>query len=185
MNDSDKMSENLGLRGKVLEFLDSHQIPYEIYTHPPLFTIEEGLRYWKGIDCTHCKNLFFRNHKGNRHYLVSMECHKNLDIHSLEHLIREGKLSFASEERMMRCLGLHPGAVSAFGLINDIDPADADPRELFPNGHRVKYFLDRDLLEAGKISFHPCENTSSVVLKRDDLLRFLGIWGGEVEWLEM
>lgn len=173
------------LRKKVLDFLESNGISYEIYEHPPLFTIEEGLRYWKGIDCTHCKNLFFRNHKGNRHYLVSMECHKDLDIHSLEHKIHEGKLSFASEERMVRCLGLHPGSVSAFGLINDIDIPGADPKELFPNGHRVKYYLDKDLLQADKISFHPCENTSSVVLRREDLLRFLDIWGGETEWIDI
>lgn len=178
-------SNALVLRNKVLDFLCNNGIQYEIYTHPPLFTIEEGLRYWKGIECTHCKNLFFRNHKGNRHYLVSMECHKDLDIHALEHVVREGKLSFASEERMERCLGLHPGAVSAFGLINDIDLADANPKELFPNGHRVKYFIDKYLLDAKKISFHPCENTSSVVIERDGLLKFLNIWGGEVEWIEI
>jgi len=170
---------------KVLDFLEAHGLPYEIHTHPSLFTIEEALAYWKDIDSTHCKNIFMRNHKGNRHYLISMECHKNLDIHSLEHKLREGKLSFASEERMVRCLGLHPGSVSAFGLINDIDLADANPKELFPNGHRVKYFLDKDLQTAEKISFHPCDNTASVVLRNADFLRYLEIWGGEVEWLDM
>ena len=177
--------QRLELRKKVLDFLEGHGIPYELHTHPPLFTIEEGLRYWKDLDCTHCKNLFFRNHKGNRHYLVSMECHKDLDIHSLEQKIHECKLSFASEERMVRCLDLHPGSVSAFGLINDIDIHSANPKELFPNGHRVKYYLDKDLLQAEKLSFHPCENTSSVVVQRDGLLRFLEIWGGEVEWIEI
>lgn len=111
---SESNRQRMELRKKVLDFLEGHDIPYELHTHPPLFTIEEGLKYWKNLDCTHCKNLFFRNHKGNRHYLVSMECHK------LEQMIHEGKLSFASEERMVRCLGLHPGSVSAFGLINDI-----------------------------------------------------------------
>jgi len=170
---------------KVLDFLEAHDLPYEIHTHPSLFTIEEALAYWKDIDSTHCKNIFMRNHKGNRHYLISMECHKNLDIHSLEHMLREGKLSFASEERMVRCLGLHPGSVSAFGLINDIDIQDANPKELFPNGHRVKYFLDKDLRTADKVSFHPCDNTASVVLRNEDFLRYLDIWGGEVEWLDM
>lgn len=85
---------------EVLDFLDSHGMGYEIYTHPPLFTVEDGMKYWKEIDerhCdgsgpVHCKNLFLRNHKGNRHYLVSFDCHKTLDIHSLEHLLRQGKL---------------------------------------------------------------------------------------------
>ena len=180
------MTERQQLRKKVLDFLEARGIPYELYEHPELSSIEECLEYWKDIhDATHCKNLFFRNHKGNRHYLVSMECHKDLDIHGLEHQLHQGKLSFASEERMMRCLGVHPGSVCAFGLINDMDIPDADPKELFENGHRVKYYIDKDLLKASKVSFHPCENTASVVISKEDFLKFLDIWGGEVEWLEI
>ncbi len=180
------MTEREELRNRVLDFLQANGIPYELYEHPALSSIEECLEYWKDIhDANHCKNLFFRNHKGNRHYLVSMECHKDLDIHALEHQLHQGKLSFASEERMMRCLGLHPGSVSAFGLINDINPAGADPKELFENGHRVKYFIDSDLLNAARVSFHPCENTASVVISKDDFLKFLSLWGGEVEWLSI
>ncbi len=167
---------------KVLSFLDGYSIPYELYTHPPLPTIEEALKYWKNLDSTHCKNLFFRNHKGNRHYLVVLECHKTLDIHALEHKLRQGKLSFASAERMERCLGLAPGSVSPFGLINDIAPENPDPRELYGNGHRVKLFLDSDLRNAERLSFHPCDNTASVVIGHDGFMRFLDIWGGEFEW---
>ena len=171
---------------EVLDWLESHGISYEIHYHPPLPTIEEALEYWKDIDSTHCKNLFFRNHKGNRHYLVSFECHKDLDIHSLEHSLRQGKLSFASAERMDRCLGVSPGSVCAFGLIHDIGIADtADPKELFDNGHRVKYFLDSELRMAERVSFHPCDNTASVVLTNEMFLRFLSIWGGEYEWIEI
>ncbi len=174
------------LRSKVLNFLKANDIDYEMLEHPPLFTIEEALGYWGAMpDVMHCKNLFFRNHKGNRHYLVSMECHKSLDIHSLEHMLRQGKLSFASEERMVRCLGLHPGSVSAFGLIEDIDPKDADPKELFPDGHRVKYYIDSALRDADRVSFHPCENTASVVITNAGFRRLLSIWGGEVEWLDV
>ena len=171
---------------QVRRFLEANDIPYEIHFHPPLPTIEDALAYWKDIDATHCKNLFFRNHKGNRHYLVSFECHKNLDIHSLEHKLRQGKLSFASPERMDRCLGVQPGSVCAFGLIHDMDIADAaNPKELFENGHRVKYFLDSELKTAPKVSFHPCDNTASVVLTNDMFLKFLEIWGGEYEWLDI
>ena len=180
------MTERETLRKKVLDFLEANDRKYEIYEHPALSSIEECLEYWKDIhDAVHCKNLFFRNHKGNRHYLVSLECHKDLDIHGLEHQLHQGKLSFASEERMMRCLGVHPGSVCAYGLINDINIPDANPKELFENGHRVKYYLDRSLLDSRKISFHPCENTASVVISKDDFLRFLDIWGGEVEWLDI
>lgn len=182
---------------KVLKFLDGNGIDYECHTHPPLPTIELALEYWKEIDSTHCKNLFFRNHKGNRHYLVVFECHKELDIHSLEKKLCQGKLSFASAERMERCLGLLPGSVSPFGLINDIGlsaigcdgslcPAEGvSARELFPNGHRVKLFLDADLQTAQRISFHPCDNTASVVVSNDGFMKFLEIWGGEYEWIDV
>ena len=170
---------------RVLSFLLEHDIDYTLYRHPPLPTIEEALKYWKNLDSTHCKNLFFFFYKGNRHYLVVLECHKDLDIHGLEHKLRQGKLSFASPERMDRCLGLSPGSVSPLGLINDISPENPDVRELYENGHRVKLFLDSDLRNAGKLSFHPCDNTGSVVIGNADFMRFLALWGGEYEWIEI
>lgn len=169
---------------EVLKFLEDRDLKYELHTHPPLPTIELALEYWKDIDSVHCKNLFFRNHKGNRHYLVVFECHKSLDIHSLEKMLCQGKLSFASAERMERCLGLLPGSVSPLGLIHDMQTEELT-KEHFPNGHRVKLFLDKDLQSAERISFHPCDNTGSVVLSNADFRRFLKIWGGEYEWLDV
>lgn len=169
---------------EVLDFLDQHNISYKLHTHPPLPTIELALEYWKDIDSTHCKNLFFRNHKGNRHYLVVFECHKELAIHSLEQMLKQGKLSFASAERMERCLGLLPGSVSPLGLIHDPRTEELT-KEHFPNGHRVKLFLDSYLKTAERVSFHPCDNTGSVVLSNADFMRFLEIWGGEYEWIDV
>lgn len=184
--ESEDTADRLARRQKTLDFLEEHGIGYELYTHPPLPTVKAALEYWKDVDATHCKNLFFRNHKGNRHYLVVLECHKEMDIHALEHKLRQGKLSFASEERMERCLGLKPGSVSPLGLINDIGVAEtANPKELYENGHRVKLFLDKDLKTAEKLSFHPCENTSGAVISNADFMRFLEIWGGEYEWLDI
>lgn len=183
---------------KVHSFLEENGIAYKTHHHPPLPTIELALEYWKEIDSTHCKNLFFRNHKGNRHYLVIFECHKELDIHSLEKSLHQGKLSFASAERMERCLDLLPGSVSLFGLIRDIGLAEVSEdgavnilqegvaaKELFENGHRVKLYLDADLRDAERLSFHPCDNTASTVISNADFHRFLDIWGGEVEWIEI
>ena len=176
---------------KVEAFLEAHGIGFKTHHHPPLPTIELALEYWKDIDSTHCKNLFFRNHKGNRHYLVVFECHKELSIHTLEKSLHQGKLSFASQERMERCLGLLPGSVSPFGLINDMGlvgkdgtPAEGvNAKELFENGHRVKLFLDSDLKDAEMVSFHPCDNTASTVISNEGLMKFLQIWGGEYEWI--
>ena len=167
-----------------LRFLEEHGLGYELHTHPPLPTIELALEYWKDIDSTHCKNLFFRNHKGNRHYLVVFECHKEMQIHSLEHMLKQGKLSFASAERMERCLGLLPGSVSPLGLMNDLEVQELT-KEHFPGGHRVKLFLDRDLQHAERLSFHPCDNTASVIISNPDVMKFLEIWGGEWEWLDV
>ena len=122
------------------------------------------------------------------------ECHKELGIHALEKSLRQGKLSFASQERMERCLGLLPGSVSPFGLINDMnlvhETADGlqpcegvSAKELFENGHRVKLFLDADLQAAERLSFHPCDNTASTVVSNEGFRRFLEIWGGEYEWI--
>jgi len=111
-----------GYRGDQLVYktLEELNINFEYHEHPPAYTVEEASKYWAGIDSTHCKNLFFRNHKGNKHYLVILEYTQQLNIHELEKLLKQGKLSFASPERMMKYLGLTPGSVSPFGLIHDL-----------------------------------------------------------------
>ncbi|MBQ5619453.1 MAG: prolyl-tRNA synthetase associated domain-containing protein, partial [Alistipes sp.] len=74
----------------VFDFLDSHQIRYSWYEHPEAPTIEIARQYWHADGSKHCKNLFFRNHKGNRHYLVCFDCEQSMAIHDLEHLLRQG-----------------------------------------------------------------------------------------------
>ena len=94
--------ESIERRKIVLDKLDEWGFDYKLYEHPPLPTIELALDYWteccKEEDAVHCKNLFFRNHKGNKHYLVIVHCDQQLDIHSLEKTLGQGKLSFASPE---------------------------------------------------------------------------------------
>ena len=169
---------------KVLFYLKENSLEYTYYTHPEAPTIEIARQYWQKDGSKHCKNLFFRNHKGNRHYLVVLDCERDLDIHDLEKRLHQGKLSFASPERMERCLGLLPGSVSPLGLIHDPYTEELT-KEHFPNGHRVKLFLDSDLKTAERVSFHPCDNTGSVVLSNADFMRFLEIWGGEYEWIDV
>lgn len=136
-------------------------IPFEYHEHPPAPTIDIAVQYWKDIsETTHCKNLFFRNHKGNRHYLVIFDHRQTLDIHDLEKRLKQGKLSFASEQRMEKYLGLKPGSVSPFGLIHDKD-------------HHIHLFLDENLKQLPKISFHPNINTASLVVAFPDFIKFL------------
>jgi Ala-tRNA(Pro) deacylase len=151
---------------KVLLSLKSLKIDYKIWFHPPLPTIEVAMNYWKDLPGTHCKNLFFRNHKGNRHYLVILECNSVMNIHSLEQNLKQGKLSFASEERMKRFLGVNPGSVTPFGLINDTDK-------------HVTLFIDKSLKNSEYLSFHPNDNRASVVISASDFFRFLDTMGNK------
>jgi Ala-tRNA(Pro) deacylase len=170
-NDKNSFSMNSD-RLIVLDYLDSLGINYDLYEHPPLPTIEEALKYWSDINATHCKNLFFRNHKGNQHYLVIFDHRQILGIHDLEKRLKQGKLSFASEKRMNKYLGIKPGSVSIFGLINDKE-------------NHVHVFLDENIQDSEKISFHPNDNTATLVISKEDFDKFLEKVGNFFEYLEL
>ncbi len=157
---------------EVFAKLKSLNIAYEAQYHPPTPTIEDVLRFWKDTDAVHCKNLFFRNHKGNRHYLVIFDCRQHLGIHDLEKRLRQGKLTFASPKRLMKYLGVTAGSVSPFGLINDTEK-------------HVTVFIDQNLRDAGRLSFHPNDNTCSVAISVDDFIRFLDHQGNEYAFLAL
>lgn len=179
---SDHGSVSMERQEKVLKYLEDHQIPFECYNHPEGKTIEEAKRWWKDDGSVHCKNIFMRNHKGNQHYLICFDCEHDLAIHDLEQRLKAslvaagqkapGKLSFASAERMMKYLGLEPGSVSPFGLIND-------------EQHHVILFLDKNLQEADSLSFHPNDCRGTVVIKREDFERYLQCVGNVVDWIEL
>ena len=155
---------------KLYQLLEQLSISFEYLEHPEAPTIDIAKQYWAGHDAKHCKNLFFRNHKGNRHYLVILDCEQDMDIHSIEKQLHQGKLSFASAERMMKYLGVTPGSVTPFGLINDAE-------------HHVHVFLDANLQKADRLSFHPCINTASLIILKDNFLRFLDVVQNRYEWI--
>lgn len=162
------------MRGQqqVYEYLEKQEIPFEYYEHPEAPTIEIAAQYYRGENTTLCKNLFFRNHKGNRHYLVIMDSRHAMDIHDIERRLHQGKLSFASPERMMKYLGVRPGSVSLFTLVNDVN-------------HEVTLFVDSQLLKAEKVSFHPNDNIASLVIKVEDMLKFIRRIGNAYEILDL
>jgi len=161
------MKENL-----VYKTLDELSIKYDIFEHPPVPTIKDALVHWKKIDCTHCKNLFFRNHKGNKHFLVVMEFSHQLNIKDLEKRLKQGKITFGSPKRLMKYMGLEPGSVSPFGLINDIN-------------NEVHVFIDENLKKSEKISFHPNINTRSLRLYWNDFVKYLDWTGNIVEFRKL
>jgi Ala-tRNA(Pro) deacylase len=157
---------------KLYAYLDSLNVNFDYYEHPEAPTVEIASQYWKDIEATHCKNLFFRNHKGNRHYLVILEYKQVLEIKILEQKLKQGKLSFASPERMKKYLGVYPGSVTPLGLINDIDS-------------HVHLFLDENLKNSKRISFHPNENNASIIIDYSDFIKFLEARGNKYEYVKL
>ncbi len=144
----------------VYDALDALGIAFTRFAHPPVFTVEEAERYWAGIPAAHCKNLFLRNARGTRHYLVVLEHSKKADLRAIAARVGDDKLSFASAERLMRFLHQTPGAVSPFGLVHD-------------SARDVIVVLDADLPGTERIGFHPNVNTATITLPTAEFLRFL------------
>ncbi len=152
---------------QVYDHLAQLGIGFSRHLHPPVFTVEEAERHWAGIEAAHCKNLFLRNAKGTRHYLVVLAHSKTADLRTLAARLGDDRLSFASPERLMRYLQLTPGAVSPFGLIHE-------------SARAVIVVLDADLAAADRIAFHPNVNTATIALATADFLRFLDACGNVV-----
>ncbi len=162
----------MGAEEKVYEVLDNLGIEYQKKEHPPVYTVEEADEYWADLEGTHTKNLFFRNKKGKRHFLVILDSSKNLDIKSLQGKIGAGTLSFASDRRLSEHLGLSKGAVSVFGLINDEKKA-------------VEVIVDSKLLKSDRIGFHPNVNTATITISTHDFKKFLESRGNKVSYKEL
>jgi Ala-tRNA(Pro) deacylase len=156
------------LEASVVARLRELGIEYTRHEHPAAATVDEAETHWADIDATHCKNLFLRNQKGNRHYLVVLVASKKADLKAVADQVGDGKLSFASAERLMSHLGLTPGSVSPFGLINDRHRA-------------VRVVMDRDLKTAARLSFHPNINTVTFTVAASDFARFLAACGNPVQ----
>ncbi len=162
------------MRGQpeLYELLAKLSISFEYHEHPPVATIADAKLYWKDLNSGRCKNIFFRNHKGDRHYLVILEHLRQLDIHDLEKRLKQGKLTFASDQRLKKYLGVEPGSVSPFGLIND-------------ETHHVHLFIDEQLAGFDRLSFHPNINTASLVISKQDFIKFLGYTGNPYEFIRL
>lgn len=162
------------MRGQkeLYELLEKLSVIFEYHEHPPLATIEDARIHWKDYNSGRCKNIFFRNHKGDRHYLVILEHLSQLNIKELEKRLKQGKLTFASDQRLKKYLGVEPGSVTPFGLINDKEK-------------HVHLFIDEKLNNFDRLTFHPNVNTASLVISRSDFIRFLGHTGNTYEFISL
>jgi Ala-tRNA(Pro) deacylase len=145
-------------------FLDRLGIAHQTVTHPPLFTVEQSQALRGTIAGAHTKNLFLKDKKG-RFFLVCCREDANVDLKRLhERLGASGRLSFGSASQLMEKLGVDPGAVTLFGVVND-------------KAGEVTVAIDKGLLAFDAINAHPLTNTMTTALSRDDLLRFLETTG--------
>lgn len=146
------------------------RIEYERYEHKAVFTVEEAEKETGHIPSARTKNLFLRNEKGNKHYLMVVPAGKRADLKRIAEMVGEKKLSFASPERLQEYLDLAPGAVSPFGLINDTNK-------------ELSVLVDNDLLQEEKLGFHPNLNTETLIISGEDFKKFLSWSSNNVQFV--
>ena len=155
---------------RVYDALNKLNIKYEVVDHEPVHTMEDMDRLGLPAKGTLCKNLFLRDAKGKRHFLVTCDEKKKVDIKALARQIGASGLSFASEDRLEKYLKLQQGSVTPFGLMNDEYKA-------------VEFFIDKDLTRCKSLGIHPLTNTATVFLSYKDLDKFL--WDLDVDVMQI
>jgi Ala-tRNA(Pro) deacylase len=141
-------------------FLHEHGIDAARHEHPAVMTVEESERLLPPLPGAKTKNLFLRDKKGARHFLVTVPAARAVDLATLGVSLGVGRLGFASPDRLQKHLGITPGSVSLLALANDATGA-------------VEFVIDRVLWEAEAVQAHPLVNTATMVLEHVDLERFL------------
>ena len=156
----------------IYKFLNDHRIEYERHDHPPVFTVEDVNRLVPPLPAAKTKSLFLREAKGSRYFLIIVRGEKRVDLKALPEILNSSKLRFGSPKRLKKYLGVDPGSVSVFAAVNDMDNA-------------VEIIIDAALWESEAFQFHPLVNTSTLVISRDNIQRFLGKTGHETQVLDV
>jgi Ala-tRNA(Pro) deacylase len=148
----------------LLLLLDRNKLPYDIVEHEPVFTIADALAATPEIGGIKTKNVFLRDAKGTRHFLVIVPHDVRLDLAALAQTLGASKLSMGSPDRLARHLGVTPGAVSVLALVNDRDRA-------------VELVVDARVWQADRVQAHPLRNTATLAMERAVLAAFLALTG--------
>ena len=160
-------------KAEIYDYLKAHQVSYEAAEHPAVYNMEEMSQ----IDLPHpevdAKNLFVRDDKKANYYLITVKGDKRVNLKEFRHQHSLRNLSFASEQDLMEIMGLIPGAVTPLGLLNDTDL-------------KAQLYLDRDFLgSSGLIGVHPNDNTATIYLQTQDLIRLIQEHSNKVEIVEI
>lgn len=159
---------------EIYQFLAQHHIVYERYDHPPVYTCDEANALCPEMptNAVKTKNLFLRDKKGTRHFLVTVGDEKSVDLKALKNLLGLSKIGFASPERLQKHLGLEPGSVTILGVLNDTEYA-------------VEVIVDTAVWQADALRCHPLVNTSTLVISQQHIRRFLDLTGHTVQVLDV
>ena len=144
---------------EVLEYLNNRNIKYEIVNHPPAFTTEEADEYVKGKEGVLTKTLFMAGKKDKEFYLFITDDKKRINIKKMNELVGN-KLHFGKEQDLLLKLGLKPGTVSIYGLLNNKE-------------HDVNVYIDEEIIKEKIITFHPNDNTATLFILIEDMFNFL------------
>ncbi len=170
----DKMSSESELPTSpdaLMKQLENLDIKFDLYHHVAVFTVAESEKVDAEIPGTHCRNLFLRDKK-KKNFLLVLSVETEVDIKKLSDVIDSSRLSFGSDDRLWQYLGVRPGSVCPFAIMNDTD-------------HQVKIILDKSMLQGDRVNYHPLLNTMTVGLHPDDLLKFIETTGHEAHIVDL
>lgn len=144
---------------QLLQVFDDINLSYDLHHHDAVFSVKDAERVERNIKAAHCRNLFLRDKK-KKMFLVTAQNETPIDLKKLEKRLSCARLSFGSAERLFEYLGVRPGSVCPFSVIND-------------KNQQVSLILEKDMMDQPLVSYHPLLNEMTVVLTPDDLIRFL------------
>ncbi len=151
--------------------LESLGISYDLHHHKAVFTVAESETVDSEIPGTHCRNLFLRDRK-KKNYLLVLQNTTEVDIKKLPAVIESAPLSFGSADRLWQFLGVRPGSVCPFSIINDTE-------------NQVKVMLDKSMMETEVVNYHPLLNTMTVAVTPKDLIKFIEDCGHEAHIVDL
>ncbi|NLY76691.1 MAG: prolyl-tRNA synthetase associated domain-containing protein [Tissierellia bacterium] len=160
------------LRKEVIDVMDSMKIQYDITEHPPVYTIEEMDKLNIDIYNQVVKNLFVRDDKKKKYYLIVLQKDKKVNLKEVRNQLNCRPLTFASEEDLNKYMGLSKGSVSPFGILNDTDC-------------RVEVIFDKSVLSFERIGVHPNDNTATVWINPKDLELIINSHGNRISYINI